>query len=330
MLQSALCKRNLLVLLPVVLLMGTVFAEDRPPDGQETPSTSDATAALQKATQNPIASLISVPIQNTSNFGIGPNDRTQDVLNIQPVVPLRVSKDWNLIVRWIIPVIWQPAPGTQNLEVFGIEENTPGSLAAQSAIKQVGVYGFGDMQPTFFLSPAKPGKLIWGVGPYFILPTATNDVLGQGKLSVGPSIVALTQPGHWTIGTLINNAWSVAGSGGRADVNQMLLQPFVNYNLKKGWYLSSSPILTANWKATSGNQWVVPIGGGVGRIMKLGPQPVNISAQFFGNAVYPSGGSPWGMRLSLAFLFPKLTREQQKMMMEKKLKELEQEPPQKN
>ena len=122
MLQSALCKRNLLVLLPVVLLMGTVFAEDRPPDGQETPSTSDATAALQKATQNPIASLISVPIQNTSNFGIGPNDRTQDVLNIQPVVPLRVSKDWNLIVRWIIPVIWQPAPGTQNLRVFGIEE----------------------------------------------------------------------------------------------------------------------------------------------------------------------------------------------------------------
>ena len=110
----------------------------------------------------------------------------------------------------------------------------------------------------------------------------------------------------------------------------MLLQPFVNYNLKNGWYLSSSPILTANWKATSGNQWVVPIGGGVGRIMKLGPQPVNISAQFFGNAVYPSGGSPWGMRLSLAFLFPKLTREQQKMMMEKKLKELEQEPPQKN
>ena len=240
-----------------------------------------------------------------------------------------MSREWNLIIRWIIPIIWQPAPGTQNLEVFGIEENTPAFLAAQSAVKQVGVFGFGDMQPTFFLSPAKPGKLIWGVGPYFILPTATSDVLGQGKLSIGPSIVALAQPGHWTIGGLINNVWSVAGSGGRADVNQMLFQYFINYNLKKGWYLSSSPVLTANWKASSGNQWVVPLGGGAGRIMKLGLQPVNITAQFYGNAVHPSGASPWGMRLQIAFLFPKLTKQQQKMMMEKKLKELEQEPPQK-
>ena len=210
------------------------------------------TDALQKATQNPVASLISVPIQNNSNFGIGPNDRTQNVLNIQPVIPIKVSKDWNLIVRWIMPIIWQPAPGTQNLEVFGIEENTPASLAAQSAIKQVGVFGFGDMQPTFFLSPAKPGKLIWGVGPIFVLPTATSDVLGQGKLSIGPSVVGLVQPGHWTIGALINNVWSVAGSGGRADVNQMLLQYFVNYNLKKGWYLHH---VADSHRELAGHEW---------------------------------------------------------------------------
>ena len=296
---------------------------------EEAPAAAANADALQKATQNPVASLISVPIQNNSNFGIGPNDRTQNVLNIQPVIPIKVSKGWNLIVRWIMPIIWQPAPGTQNLEVFGIEENTPVSLAAQSAVKQVGVFGFGDMQPTFFLSPAKPGRLIWGVGPIFVLPTATSDVLGQGKLSIGPSVVGLIQPGHWTIGALINNVWSIAGSGGRADVNQMLLQYFVNYNLKKGWYLTTSPIVTANWQATNGNQWVVPLGGGVGRIMKLGFQPVNISAQFYGNAVHPSGGSPWGMRLQIAFLFPKVTKQQQKMMMEKRLKELEQESPQK-
>jgi hypothetical protein len=296
---------------------------------EEAPAAAANTDALQKATQNPVASLISVPIQNNSNFGIGPNDRTQNVLNIQPVIPIKVSKGWNLIVRWIVPLIWQPAPGTQNLEVFGIEENTPAFLAAQAAEKQVGVFGFGDMQPTFFLSPAKPGRLIWGVGPIFVLPTATSDVLGQGKLSIGPSVVGLVQPGHWTIGALINDVWSVAGSGGRADVNQMLLQYFVNYNLKKGWYLTTSPIVTANWQATNGNQWVVPLGGGVGRIMKLGFQPVNITAQFYGNAVHPSGGSPWGMRLQIAFLFPKLTKQQQKMMMEKRLKELEQESPQK-
>jgi hypothetical protein len=319
----------LIVLSSAVLLAGSICAEDSTTAGEQKPPAGDEAAALQKATQNPVASLISVPFQNNSNFGIGPNDRTQNVLNIQPVIPVRVSEDWNLIIRWITPIVWQPAPGTQNLEVFGIEEGAPGYLTAQAAIKKVGVFGFGDMQPTFFLSPAKPSKLIWGVGPIFVLPTATSNVLGQGKLSIGPSVVALTQPGHWTIGALINNVWSVAGSGGRADVNQMLLQYFINYNLKKGWYLSSSPILTANWKASSGNQWVVPLGGGVGRIMKLGFQPVNITAQFYGNAVHPSNASPWSMRLQIALLFPKLTKEQQKMMMEKKLKELEQELPQK-
>ena len=105
----------------------------------------------------------------------------------------------------------------------------------------------------------------------------------------------------------------------------MLLQYFINYNLSKGWYLSVSPIITANWKAPSGNVWTVPVGGGVGRIMKLGFQPVNITAQFYGNAVYPTGASSWGMRLQIAFLFPKLTKEQQKAMMEQKLKQIDHE-----
>jgi hypothetical protein len=143
---------------------------------------------------------------------------------------------------------------------------------------------------------------------------------------MGPSVVALTQPGHWTVGALVNNVWSVAGSGSRPAVNQMLLQYFINYNLKKGWYITSSPILTANWEVNNG-RWVVPFGGGVGRIMKLGFQPVNLSASFYGNAVYPAGTSPWGMRLQIAFLFPKLTKEQEKMLMERKLKQLEQAPP---
>jgi hypothetical protein len=269
--------------------------------GQGGASTED----LQKATQNPVASLVSVPLQNNSNFGVGPFDRTQNVLNIQPVIPIRACENWNLIIRWITPIIWQPAPGTANLEVYGIEENTPAYLAAQDVQQHAGVFGFGDMTPTFFFSPSKPHKLIWGVGPVFVLPTATSKVLGQGKLSMGPSIVALLQPGPWTVGVLINNAWSVAGSGGRPAVNQMTWQYFINYNLKKGWYLTSSPIITANWKAASGNVWTVPVGGGIGRVMRLGPQPVNVSVGFFGNAAHPSGGSPWGMRLQLAFLYPK-------------------------
>jgi hypothetical protein len=158
-----------------------------------------------------------------------------------------------------------------------------------------------------------------------VIPTATNDILGQGKFSLGPSVVVLAQPGKWTLGDLINNVWSVAGSGGRPPVNQMLNQYFITYQLKKGWYVTSSPIITANWRGSSGNIWTVPFGGGVGRVMKLGFQPVNITAQFYGNAVYPTGSSPWSMRMQIAFLFPKLTPEQKKMLMEQKLKELEEE-----
>lgn len=301
------------------LLAGPMYvtelvAQDTPIDArgtqvgtEETPAASTTTSDLQKAVQNPVASLISVPIQNNSNFGVGPYDRTQDVLNIQPVIPAKISKNWMLITRIIQPIIWQPYP----------DQPTGGE------------YGFGDMNPTFFLSPAKPGKLIWGVGPAFAIPTATNQILGQGKFSMGPSVVVLAQPGKWTLGALVNNVWSIAGSGSRPDVNQMLLQYFVNYNLNKGWYITISPILTANWNASSGNVWTVPFGGGVGRVMKLGFQPVNISAAFYGNAVYPSGASPWGMRLQIAFLFPKLTKQQQKMMMEQKLKQMEQEEPKK-
>jgi hypothetical protein len=301
---------TLISILPL-LTFASMFAQQGPdPAADKSAPAGEAvehpasTAALQKASQNPVANLISFPLQDNTNFGIGPFSRNQNVLNIQPVIPIKATKNWNVIIRWIWPVIWQPAPGTANLEVLGIEENTPASLLAQDAQRVAGVYGFGDMTPTFFLSPSKPGKLIWGVGPAFVLPTATSRFLGQGKISLGPSVVVLTQPGHWTIGALVNNVWSIAGSGSRHDVNQMTLQYFINYNLKKGWYLTSAPIITGNWEASSRNQMVVPFGAGPGRIMKLGAQPVNISAQFYGNAVYASGGSPWSMRLQFVLMFP--------------------------
>ncbi len=242
--------------------------------------------ALRKAAQNPVASLISVPLQNNANFGIEPGGRTQDVLNIQPVIPTGVRKDWNLIIRWIMPIIWQPLP-------------------APSPAPEVGKYGFGDMQPSFFFSPKKAGKLIWGAGPVFQLPTATDTYLGQGKLGMGPTFVGLTQPGPWTFGALVNNVWSVAGSGSRPDVNQMTLQYFVNYNLKKGWYLGMQPIITANWEATNGGRWVVPFGGGIGRVTRFGMQPVNVQLGFYGNAIHPANASPWSMRMQFVLLFPK-------------------------
>ncbi len=301
-------KTTLLLSVLIVAFAPSARSQTQPKEEPEA-GTSSSTEALQKATQNPVASLISVPVQNNNNFGVSPGNRTQDVLNIQPVIPLGISKDWTLIIRWITPIIWQPVP-------------------SQASTPETGQYGFGDMQPTFFLSPKKPGKLIWGAGPIFQLPTATSTFLGQGKLGLGPSIVLLTQPGHWTIGVLANNVWSVAGSGSRPPVNQFLMQYFINYNLKKGWYLSSAPTVTANWEAKNGGRWVVPFGGGVGRIMKLGFQPVNISARFYGNAIHPATGfasSSWNMQLQIAFLFPKLTKAEEKAVMEQKLKQLEQQ-----
>lgn len=277
-------------------------ATDQKPAAPE--SEESKTAALAKASQNPVSDLISFPLQNNTAFGIGPYERAQNVLNIQPVIPLHIAKDWNVITRTIWPQIFQPDP----------------SKPTQ------GWTGFGDLNPTFFLSPANPGKLIWAVGPTFVLPTATAAQLGQGKFSMGPGVVLLSTPGHWVVGVLVNNVWSVTGPHERAVVNQALLQYFVNYNMKKGWYATTAPIVTANWRASSGNVWNVPFGGGVGRIMKLGFQPVNLQAEFFGNAVHPAGASPWGMRLEAAFLFPKFTKQQEKEMMEQKLKQLDQEP----
>ena len=280
----------------------------------ETPAAAANAEELRKAAQNPIASLISVPIQPTWNFGIAPGNRTQNIWLVQPVIPVSVSKDWNLIVRWITPVLYQPIPVPQ-------PSGPPN--------EQTGVFGMGDMNPSFFLSPKK-SKVTWGVGPTLVLPTATNTTyLGQGKLSMGPSVVALVQPAHFTIGFLANNYWSVAGHSDldKPAVNQFLLQWFVNYNLHKGWYLLSAPIITADWRETNGGRWVIPFGGGVGRIMRLGFQPVNLQAQFYGNAVHPPGASPWAMKLQLAFLFPKLSKAEEKMMMEQKLKQLDQEPP---
>lgn len=215
---------------------------------QQTPAAASNAEELRKESQNPIANLISLPFQDNWNFGIEPANRIQNVLNIQPVIPFSLSAKWNLISRWITPIVYQPIPVPQ----------PPGPPS-----QITGVYGLGDINPSFFISPKK-SKVIWGVGPTFVFPTATNTTyLGQGKLSMGPTLVGLIQPPHWTIGALANNYWSVAGHSDKDKpaVNQFLLQYFANYNMKKGWYLTSGPIITANWRASAGNVWTVPFGG---------------------------------------------------------------------
>jgi hypothetical protein len=280
------------------------FAQDPNPNfneelDQETPQQQkqeaqkpDAKASagdLAKATQNPVASLISVPLQNVTDFNIGPFDRDRNtIIQVQPVIPLPLGQNWNLITRTIGGLVFQPNIAQPNQGTFGLN----------------------DINPSFFLSPANPGKLIWGAGPTFLIPTATDNVLGTGKFSIGPSAVALIQPWKWTLGVLVSNLFSVAGPSNRADVNAFTLQYFINYNLKKGYYLTFAPIITANWNAPSGNVWLVPVGGGTGRIMRLGFQPVNVSVQAYGNAKRPDNfPSPtWQLKFQIAFLYPKKPR----------------------
>lgn len=251
-----------------------------------------STEELAKAAQNPVADLISVPLQSNFNFfdidrKLGPQDLHRNtmgyLLNVQPVIPIKLNDDWNVITRTIVPIINQP-------ELF------PG----------MGSHGgLGDTQFTPFLSPAKAGKLIWGVGPVLVFPTATDQWLGSGKFSAGPSAVVLKMDGPWVYGAIAQNLWSYAGDPDRDYVNQMLIQPFVNYNMPKGWYLTSSPIITADWHADSDQRWTVPLGGGVGRLFRIGKLPVNMQLQSFYNVVHPDFGPEWSVRFQLQFLFPK-------------------------
>jgi len=249
----------------------------------ESEETKEAEVAeLARAAQNPVANLVSIPFQNNTNFGYGPanNKGTQNVFNIQPVVPITLTSDWNLITRTIIPLIWQPS-------------FVPGGS---------GSFGLSEINFTAFLSPAKPGDLVWGIGPAFSFPTSTSANVGsQSTWGLGPSGVALLQPKPWVIGVLINNLWNIAGDSS----NKMLLQYFINYNFKQGWYLTSSPIITANWNALSGQQWVVPFGAGFGKIFKLGKLPINGNVTAYWNAVKPDIGPEWTLRLQAAILLPK-------------------------
>ena len=210
---------------------------------------------LAKLAQNPVGNVISVPFQNNTNLNYGPEKGTQNILNIQPVIPVSVNDEWNIITRTIVPVISMPAlyPGDDRTN------------------------GIGDTVFTAFLSPAKPGSTIWGVGPVAQIPTNSDSQLGNRNWGLGPSVVLLhlDKGDPWVYGVLVNNIWSLADSGTGGSYNNALIQPFINYNFAGGFYLASAPIITVNWKAESSQRWTVPLGGGVGKIFHLGKLPVN-------------------------------------------------------
>ena len=237
-------------------------------------------ADLEKQIQNPVASLISVPFQNNIDTGIGDFDRTRNTLNIQPVLPFALGGA-TLITRTIIPIITQPI----------------GQSDSQT--------GLGDINLSLFLTPAQPGSVVYAVGLATGLPTATDDVLGTKKLSLGPSFLVMVQPGTWTVGGLVQNTWSVAGDDARADVSLLFTQVFVTKGLSGGWYVNSAPVITANWKAPSGEKWSVPLGLGGGKLTRVGSTPVNFQVGAYRYVVSPTGGPAWQFRAQVVLLFPK-------------------------
>ena len=242
---------------------------------------------LAKLTQNPVGNLISVPFQNDTNFNTGPLNGTQNILNIQPVIPIELNKDWNLITRTVMPLIWQPA--------FVAGEGTQ--------------FGLGDIQLSGFLSPSEPGPggLIWGAGAIAQMPTDTDARLGNKNWGLGPTAVVLRMEkgSPWVYGVLVNNVWSLTSDERGGAYNNFLMQPFINYNFAGGTYIGSTPIVTANWKEESSQRWTVPLGLSVGHIFHLGRLPVNTQIGGYYNVIHPDNGPNWQLRLQVQLLFPK-------------------------
>ncbi len=296
--------KTVLTALVYVLAASTVPAQNHPAfDGRLTLAPADAAsssgggaetdaqdeqAELARKLQNPVANLISVPIQNNWDFGIGTANAMKYTANIQPVVPLSISDDWNLIIRTILPVIYAEAI-TQN-------PLAPANLRSDHS-------GLGDTTQSFFLSPKEPvGGWILGAGPVGYYPTATENELGGGLWGAGPTIVALRQEHGFTYGILANHIWSFAGQHDRQSINSTFLQPFVSYTTKHYTTFAVNTESTYDWQASHAT---VPLNFMVQQLLKIGKQPIAFQVGYRYYAVVPDGGPNWGLRFAVTFLFPK-------------------------
>ena len=265
-----------------------------------TESSGDAAEAdkLAKQLANPISSLISVPFQANEDWGFGPTGNGYKfTLNIQPVVPISISKNWNLIIRTIFPIVSQ-----HDLFYFAnLPKDSP--LQPQNRSQD----DLSDTTQSFFFSPKNPGPfgLIWGIGPAFLYPTGTHPLLDTGTFSIGPTVVVLKQIGGLTAGALMNQLWSVIISENRSTLSQMFLQPFAAYTTGTHTTFTLSTESTANWNASSSDgKWTVPVIFQISQILKIGKQPISIQIGGKYYADSPRYGPNWGVRFNLTLLYP--------------------------
>jgi len=246
----------------------------------DSPAPAEDQADLAKQVQNPLATLVSLPFQANFNEGVGEFDRRNTTINFQPVIPFPGEK-WNFIARAIIPYISVPI----------------GETLSET--------GFGDMTFTLFASPAKSSSVTWGVGPAFILPFASNpELLGTGKLSVGPSAVVFAGAGKFTFGGVVNQVWSIMGDSDRESVSRFFAQYFLNFNFGSGWAVGTAPIITCDWKADEGEECTIPWGAQISKVLNLGSRPANILIGYYAHSEYPEGGAENSIRFQVNLLFP--------------------------
>jgi hypothetical protein len=274
-----------LLALLILSVGATVHAQSSTPPTEAEDSSPDSDTALAKKLQNPIGDLYSFPFQNNTNFNYGPHKGTQDILNVQPVIPVHINEDWTVVTRTILPLIWQP------------------SLQPAKTVP----FGTGPTTFSAFLSPANPvNGWLWGIGPVVQIPTISDATLGSNVWGGGPTGVIVYMKGPWVAGVLANSILSFGGTQGLGGThyNSFLTQPFANYNFGQGWYVGSAPIITASWPAVQNKAWTLPVGGQVGRVLKIGGKlPVNLSLGVYYNAVRPEFGSTWQLRTQITFIF---------------------------
>ena len=238
-------------------------------------------ADLAKKLSNPVSNLISVPFQYNYDCCFGPDHGDRSTLNIQPVVPVSVSRDWNVIIRTILPVIEQARTSPQVSPAFGL----------------------GDTTQSFFFAPkASSNGFVWAVGPAFLWPTGTNG-LGSGKWGAGPTFVLLKQQGGWSYGMLANQIWSYADAGGPGspEVNRLFVQPFLSWTSAKRTTFGVNAESSYDWRTGS---WTVPVNFTVAQLLRVGHQPLQLTAGVRAYAVSPDQGPSWGLRFVATFLFP--------------------------
>jgi hypothetical protein len=250
-------------------------------DSMQASGNSESAQDLSKKAANPIANMISLPVQLNWNFGVGEFDRTQSVFNFQPVIPFRLNDNWNVINRIIIPLVGNP-------------DNAESGKS----------WGLGNTVVSSFFVPKAKGIFMWGIGPALSIPTSSSGQFGPNVFGIGPAVIALVTPGHWVAGVTANHTWSYRSDGD--ELNSFFAQYFITYNFAKGWYVNTAPVITANYAVEGDAQWFVPFGGGGGKIVKWGKQPLNIQLGLYHNAVTPGGGSAsWQFRTQIVLLFPK-------------------------